>query len=116
MVDQDAELDHEALLRLASAKGKISITNRDEEGITFWVKISKANREGQDGYFAIPPGSTETWKRSLYKRVTIVMSNNGEDSGVIQSLDHVTVVTTDCNSFDIVGNRLKNLGSPEGCL
>jgi hypothetical protein len=82
----------------------LDIKNLDSE--THRVKVSKTLGEGQDGWFDIPSGATERWKRHVGYGVTIVVSRLGSE----QSYTHTMGVSAHDNDYNINGGDLERAG------
>ena len=109
-LNDDAFSAH-ALAEALAVRSRIDVTNRD--GGTVHVRISKACGQGQDGYWEIPPGHTESWKRCVYHRVTIKASYDRVHD--FDSVDHITAISTGCKKYEVNGGRLVYVGPPD-CL
>ena len=70
---EDESINLHMLSETLKIKSSLLVRNRSHS--TYYVKVSKACGEGQDGFFEITPGSSETWKRCIYHDVTIVLSD-----------------------------------------
>jgi hypothetical protein len=96
------DLDIEALDKmLRELTSRITIKNNS--GDFRWVRISKGGGTGNDAFFQVSPGETESWKRGLARRVTIEISRNDNSSGVTSTLKHSVFISTNCNDFEING-------------
>jgi hypothetical protein len=93
--------------------GNSRITVRNVGGDTVYVKVSKACGSGQDGYWEIVPGASETWRRCVTRRVTIKAASSPSDDTIFASVDHATAMSTGCNVYN-VGRDLVYSGEP-GC-
>lgn len=93
-------------------RSRITVTN--VSGGTLFVKVSKACGSGQDGYFGIAPGASETWKRCVTRRVTIKAAELPSDDMIYASVDHVTQISTGCNFYHVDSLSLVYAGEP-GC-
>jgi len=114
MIEDDDDLNVNALSDALRVRSRITVTNR--QGGTVWVKVSKACGAGQDGYWEIGPGGSETWMRCVYHRVNIRASNlPHDDAGIFADIEHTTAVSTGCNSYAVEGGSLVYLGPPD-CL
>jgi len=114
--ENDDELDLHALSEFLSLKSPIEIRNGSTEGIDYYVKISKACGEGQDGYWEIKPGKTERWMRCVYHRVTMKLATFADDAGIIDSYDHIVKYNGHCNTFDVGSGKFKYTGPPGSCV
>ncbi|MBY0442134.1 MAG: hypothetical protein K2Q25_08385 [Mycobacteriaceae bacterium] len=114
MIEDDKDLNVHAVADALRVRSRISVTNR--QGGTIWVKVSKACGAGQDGYWEIGPGGTETWMRCVYHRVNIRASSIAhDDTGIFADVEHTTAVSTGCNSYAVEGGSFVYLGPPD-CL
>lgn len=95
-------------------KSRITVRNRSES--TIYVKVSKACGTGQDGYWRIPPGQSESWSRCIYASVKITVSRLPSNSGVIYWTNHSVKASTVCNYFVYDLRELTQPGSPPKCL
>lgn len=112
-IDKNSEIDLETLDKVLKTKSTIRVFN--DESRTVYVKISKACGEGQDGYWEIPSGSSEPWKRCVYHRVDIKASRSWDDGDIFSNISHIMMVSTECNNFAIRNGQLVYIG-PSECL
>ena len=89
----------------AITKSTIKVKNVGES--TAYVKVSKACGTGQDGYWKIKPGDSETWKRCISKRVNIKASESRNDSDIFAAVEHTTNLSSGCNRYDVWNEELE---------
>lgn len=107
--NMDDNFNYELLEKILISKSRLDVKNNSS--ITQRVKVSKTLGEGQDGFFEISPGGKESWRRYVYRRVTIRIEST--DS----SVEHDVRVSTGCNFYVINANGfLEYRGEPGDCL
>lgn len=84
---------------------RITVYNRSSR--TIYVKVSKACGAGQDGYWRIPSGGSESWSRCIFARVKITGSSTPSNTYIFASIYHVVKIATACNSISVWGTSFQ---------